>query len=372
MHRLLQRQLKKHFGNLDYSSLEWQGFLSAVDEAYCQFDDDHSMIERSLEFSSEELLQANNQLRGLLKTVEGQVVERTAELTKTNTELEQALVDLKNAQVHLIQAEKMSSLGQLIAGIAHEINNPVNFIHGNLSHLRTYTIDLLSFVKLAQHCCPNLTPEMEKLAEEIELDFIRDDLPKIIGSREIGTSRIREIVLSLRNFSHMDEAEFKMVDIHRGIENTLLILEHRLKFDSNSRRIEVIKQFGNIPLVNCYPGQLNQVFVNIIANAIDALEEANCSASCQDLDRDQALIRIQTRTVDDRYVEIAIIDNGAGIPESIQQQIFNPFFTTKPVGKGTGMGMAISYQIIAERHKGKLVCHSTAGKGSEFRIQIPL
>jgi signal transduction histidine kinase len=372
MHRLLQRQLKKymgkHFADLDSIPLEWQDFIHSVDEAYSQYDGDYIMIERSLELSSAELLQANNQLRGLLKTVEGQVTERTTELTAANTALEQTLVNLQQTQVHLIQAEKMSSLGQLIAGIAHEINNPVNFIHGNLSYLRNYGIDLLKFIELSYDCCKEMTPEMQQLAEDIDLEFVRADLPKIIGSMEIGTNRIREIVLSLRNFSHMDEAEFKMVDIHEGIDNSLLILDHRLKSKSSSKLIQVIKQYADLPLVNCYAGQLNQVFVNILANAIDALEEVRSKTD----QAEQPFISIQTKLVGDRYIEIAIADNGSGIPESIQQQIFNPFFTTKPVGKGTGMGMAISYQIINEKHKGKLICSSIVGKGTEFIIQIPL
>ncbi len=380
MHRLLQHQLKKYFGKYsgDISSVppEWQDFLSAVDEAYCQYDDDHLIVERSLELSSEELLQANNQLRELLTAVEGQVAERTSELTKSNVELEQALIDLQKAQVHLIQAEKMSSLGQLIAGIAHEINNPVNFIHGNLSYLHTYTINLLTFIQLSQQCCPEMNSEMQKMAEDIELEFVKDDLPKIIRSIEVGTSRIREIVLSLKNFSHMDEAEFKAVDIHREIDNTLLILDHRLKFKSSSQPIQIIKQYGDLPLINCCPGQLNQVFVNILANAIDAIEEVQLNLIpdqliAQHSNRD-VFISIKTKIISDRYVQIAIADNGAGIPEVIQQQIFNPFFTTKTVGKGTGMGMAISYQIITKKHNGKLTCTSTVGKGTEFIIQIPI
>ncbi|MBD2176422.1 HAMP domain-containing histidine kinase [Pseudanabaena sp. FACHB-1998] len=373
MHRLLQRQIKKHFGNLDSIPSEWQGFLDAIDEAYCQYDDDHKMIERSLELSSEELLQANHQLRVLLTTVEGQVSERTLELTKANLELEKALIDLQNTQVHLIQAEKMSSLGQLIAGIAHEINNPVNFIHGNLNYLGDYTRDLLKFVKSMEQCCPVMTKDMRSLAEEIDLNFIQDDLPKIIKSMEVGTKRIREIVLSLRNFSHMDEVEFKRVDIHQGLDDTLLILDHRLRFNANAPDIQIIKQYGDLPLISCYPGQLNQVFVNILANAIDALEESQLQANAQTAnDYVSPFIRIQTKLISDRYVEIAIIDNGGGIPEEIQQKIFNPFFTTKPVGKGTGMGMAISYQIVTEKHQGKLTCTSVVGKGTNFSIQIPI
>jgi two-component system NtrC family sensor kinase len=379
MHRLLQRQLKKYLSqnvsdftgdlnsSLDGIPLEWQNFLQAVDDAYTHYDADYQMIERSLELSSEELLQANNQLREMLTNVEGKVAERTAELIKANGELEQALTDLQQMQIHLIQAEKMSSLGQLIAGIAHEINNPVNFIHGNIRHLHNYVINLLEFVELSQECSERVNSDLQSKAEEIDLEFIKIDLPKVIKSMEVGTHRIREIVLSLRNFSHIDQSELKAIDIHQGIEDTLLILGHRIKPQKNSNfpRIQIVKHYGDLPLVNCYAGQLNQVFVNILVNAIDAIEESASS------DR-QPCISIQTQVIDDNYVEIAIADNGSGIPEAIQQQIFNPFFTTKPVGKGTGMGMAISYQIITEKHKGRLTCVSSLGKGTEFIIHIPI
>jgi signal transduction histidine kinase len=379
MHRLLQRQLKKYLSqnvsdftgdlnsSLDGIPLEWQNFLQAVDDAYTHYDADYQMIERSLELSSEELLQANNQLREMLTNVEGKVSERTAELIKANGELEQALTDLQQMQIHLIQAEKMSSLGQLIAGIAHEINNPVNFIHGNIRHLHNYVINLLEFVELSQECSERVNSDLQSKAEEIDLEFIKIDLPKVIKSMEVGTHRIREIVLSLRNFSHIDQSELKAIDIHQGIEDTLLILGHRIKPQKNSDfpRIQIVKQYGDLPLVNCYAGQLNQVFVNILVNAIDAIEESASS------DR-QPCISIQTQVIDGNYVEIAIADNGSGIPEAIQQQIFNPFFTTKPVGKGTGMGMAISYQIITEKHKGRLTCVSSLDKGTEFIIHIPI
>ena len=293
MHRLIQRQLKKYFSNeyselvaksndesndesndnLTISPLEWKNFINAVDDAYSQFDNDHRMIERSLELSSVELSEANSQLQELLTTVEGKVVERTAEVLQSNKKLEQALTDLQEMQVQLIQSEKMSALGQLIAGIAHEINNPVNFIHANLCHLSSYTINLLAFVELSQKCCSDMNVEINKMAEEIDLEFMKNDLPKIIQSMEVGTSRIRDIVLSLRNFSHLGEAEFKQVDIHQGIDDTLLILKHRLSRQGSSSQVDVIKDYGDLPLVKCFAGQLNQVFLNILVNAIDALED---------------------------------------------------------------------------------------------------
>jgi two-component system NtrC family sensor kinase len=375
MHRLLQRQLKRYLADVDLSTPQWQDFLKAVDNAYCQYDNDHDMIERSLEISSDELLQANSQLRDLLTTVEAQVAQRTSELTTANRELESTLADLKKAQSNLIQAEKMSSLGQLVAGIAHEINNPVNFIHGNLTYLRRYIQELMTFIEIVLECQPELTEVVaDKLEEEIDLEFVQTDLPKLIKSMEVGTSRIRNIVLSLRNFSHMDEAELKFVDIHQGIDDTLLILAHRLKFQFSLYEIQVIKDYGNLPLVNCYGGQLNQVLINVLANAIDALEE-----SVQKIDPPypscpchQPYIKIETRLINLGWVQIKISDNGLGMPEEIQSQIFDPFFTTKPVGKGTGMGMAISYQIIVEKHKGYLEFTSVPHQGTEFVIKIPI
>ncbi|MFB2769444.1 ATP-binding protein, partial [Pelatocladus sp. BLCC-F211] len=308
--------------------------------------------------SSMQLEQANNEL-------ELRVEQRTSELIQT-------LQDLKTAQAQLVQKEKMSSLGQLVAGIAHEINNPVNFIHGNLTHVQEYTQDLLSFVELQQEYNSDPAPEILTAAEKLDLEFLQSDLPKMLSSMKVGTERIRQIVLSLRNFSRMDEAEYKAVDIHAGIDSTLMILQHRLKATSERPEIEVIKDYATLPLVECYAGQLNQVFMNILVNAIDALEECNAKRSDQEIPDDSNQITIRTDIVNTTWIEIAIADNGIGIPSNIQQRIFDPFFTTKPVGKGTGMGMSISYQIVTENHNGKLECHSTPNEGTEFIIQIPL
>ncbi|MCX5964439.1 MAG: sensor histidine kinase [Cyanobacteria bacterium] len=313
MHRLIQRQLKKYFSNeyselvaksndesndnLIISPLEWEKFINAVDDAYSQFDNDHRMIERSLELSSVELSEANSQLQELLTTVEGKVVERTAEVLQSNKKLEQALTDLQEMQVQLIQSEKISALGQLIAGIAHEINNPVNFIHANLCHLSSYTINLLAFVELSQKCCSDMNVAINKMAEEIDLEFMKNDLPKIIQSMEVGTSRIRDIVLSLRNFSHLGEAEFKQVDIHQGIDDTLLILKHRLSRQGSSSQVDVIKDYGDLPLVKCFAGQLNQVFLNILVNAIDALEDIQSINYNQKSPTTHSWIRIQTTVI---------------------------------------------------------------------------
>ena len=306
------------------------------------------------------------------KQIEVTLRDSEARERDKSQQLEQAIENLKRTQTQLIQTEKNSSLGQLVAGVAHEINNPVGFIHGNLIHVQHYADSLLNLVHLYQKHYPNPISEIEKEAEKIDLDFLQDDLPKIMNSMRIGTDRIRQIVLSLRNFSRMDESEFKEVDIHQGIDSTLLILQHRLKSRLEHPEIKVIRDYGNIPLVECYAGQLNQVFMNILANAIDALEEINTEWVAGSVERHPCCIRICTSVVDSQWVKIAIADNGNGIPESIQTQIFNPFFTTKPVGKGTGMGMAISYQIITKKHGGTLRCFSTPEKGTEFEICIPV
>ncbi|MBE9104011.1 HAMP domain-containing protein [Nostoc cf. edaphicum LEGE 07299] len=297
--------------------------------------------------------------------LEERVEERTTELKNT-------LGELQRTQSQVIQSEKMSSLGQLVAGVAHEINNPVNFIHGNLAHVQEYTQDLLSLMQLYQQYNPYPAAEIQTVTEDIDLEFLQEDLPKMLSSMRVGTDRIRQIVLSLRNFSRIDEAEFKRVDIHEGIDSTLMILQHRLKAKPEQPEIEVIKDYGIVPLVECYAGQLNQVFMNILVNAIDALEENNSKLTYQEIKENPSQLKIRTSVVHSTWLEVAIADNGIGISKEFQQRVFDPFFTTKPIGKGTGMGMSISYQIITEKHGGKLECFSTPGKGTEFIIQIPL
>lgn len=284
-------------------------------------------------------------------------------LKRRTEELNQALEELKQAQLHLVQGEKMSALGQLVAGIAHEINNPVNFIHGNLTYVKEYTQDLLGFVQLYQKHYPEPVEEIQERAEEVDLEFLQADLLKILGSMEVGSDRIRDLILSLRNFSRLDEAEFKAVDLHTGIDSTLLILQHRLKSKPDFPAIQVIKDYAHLPQVECYPSQLNQVFMNIISNAIDALE-ASAIASPS--------ITIRTSIIDANWVEIGITDNGVGISESFRSKLFDPFFTTKPVGKGTGLGLSISYQIVTEKHGGEIECYSTVGQGTEFIVKIPV
>jgi PAS domain S-box-containing protein len=281
------------------------------------------------------------------------------------TKLELALQELGNTQTQLIQTEKMSSLGQMVAGIAHEINNPVNFIYGNITPTNEYVQDLLTLIELYQKYYPKPNQEIQTCIANIDLDFLKEDLPKILSSMKLGANRIREIVLSLRNFSRLDEAEMKQVDIHEGIDSTLLILQNRLKDKPNNPGIKVIKKYGNLPLVECYAGQLNQVFMNILNNAIDALDDS----SLQQIRKSQ--ICISTEIVDSNIM-IRIADNGTGMTEEVKQKIFDPFFTTKPVGSGTGLGMSISYQIIVQKHGGELECVSTLGEGTEFIISIPV
>ncbi|BAY39169.1 two-component sensor histidine kinase [Nostoc sp. NIES-2111] len=322
------------------------------------------------------LAQSFNYMAGQLKesftALEISKVELEDRVEARTAELKTALTQLQRTQAQVIQGEKMSSLGQLVAGVAHEINNPVNFIHGNIAHLNEYTQDLLRMIYLYQELYPEDNPEIQALAEEIDLEFLTQDLQKMLSSIKMGTDRIRSIVLSLRNFSRMDEAEFKAVNLHEGIESTLLILQHRLKDKPEYPAIEVIREYGDLPPIECYPGQLNQVFMNILVNAIDALDEVNIKRTYEENKENPSKITIRTCVIDSQWVEIAIADNGPGIPEQVKSRLFDPFFTTKPVGKGTGMGMAISYQIITEKHNGKLECFSTLGQGSEFKIQIPI
>jgi two-component system NtrC family sensor kinase len=307
-----------------------------------------------------------------LRNTQIKLIDEVKERRQAQENLQHTLEQLQQTQTQLIQSEKMSSLGQLVAGIAHEINNPVNFIYGNLSYLNEYTQDLLKMIRLYQQRYPKDDPEVKTLANKIDLEFLIEDLQKLLASMTIGTERIHNIVLSLRNFSRLDEAEFKVVDIHEGIENTLLILQYRLKDKSHSSPVEVIRNYGDLPLIRCYPGQLNQVFMNILSNAIDTLNEVNSSRSYEEIKKNPSKITIQTSVTNSQGVKISISDNGAGIPEEVKSRIFDPFFTTKPVGKGTGLGLAISYQIIAEKHGGRLECNSIVGQGTEFIIEIPI
>ncbi|MEG4939417.1 PAS domain S-box protein [Microcoleus sp. F4-D5] len=310
-----------------------------------------------------------------------------SQLKHKNHELEQTLKQLGRTQTQLIQAEKMSGLGQLVAGIAHEINNPVSFIYGNIIYASEYAKNLLYLCNLYQEHYPEPVSLIADLAEQIELEFMKEDFPHLLNSIQTGAERIRQIVLSLRNFSRLEESDIKRVNIHEGIDSALLILQHRLKENGRNRNIEIVKKYGKLPPIQCYAGQLNQVFMNILNNAIDALADVrnrklelataseterqdfpSLPLSCNSLPS----IRIRTEVLDNNRVAIAISDNGSGMAESVKSRIFDPFFTTKPVGKGTGLGLSISYQIVVERHGGTLQCISAPGEGSEFAIEIPI
>ena len=288
---------------------------------------------------------------GVLATSFNQLIQRVSDYTQ----------ELKQTQAQLIQTEKMSSLGQMVAGIAHEINNPVNFIGGNIDHANTYIQDLADLVTLYQEYYPNPPDAIQDCIEDIELEFLREDLPKTLGSMKMGADRIREIVVSMRNFSRLDDGKMKPANIQEGIDSTLVILNHRLK-----QGIQVIKKYGNLPLIECSGSQLNQVFMNVIGNAIDALEEVKKA------DKEfSPTIWICTEVTADNAVTVKIRDNGPGIAPASATQIFDPFFTTKSIGKGTGLGLAISYQIVAQ-HQGKIEMDSQIGQGTEFAITLPV
>ncbi|MFB2967680.1 PAS domain S-box protein [Aerosakkonema sp. BLCC-F183] len=326
----------------------------------------HSSGSRPWRDAEVELLQAvADQLAIAIDQAELYKQTRTAAVKAQEqaTKLEQTLHELQQTQAQLVQSEKMSSLGQMVAGVAHEINNPVNFIYGNITPAKEYVADLLDLLELYRKFYPNPVKEIQEQGEEIDLDFIKEDLPKIFYSMKMGADRIRQIVLSLRNFSRLDEAEMKAVDIHEGLDSTLLILQSRLKAKPNIPEIQVIKNYGKLPKIQCYAGQLNQVFMNILNNAIDALEQPS-------INEDRS-INITTELKDSERAIIRIADNGPGMTEEVRQRVFDPFFTTKPVGSGTGLGMSISYQII-DKHSGKLTCISVLGEGAEFAIEIPV
>jgi Amt family ammonium transporter len=305
--------------------------------------------------------------------------EAAAREREKNEQLERTLEQLQRTQTQLIQSEKMSSLGQMVAGVAHEINNPINFIYGNLVYARNYAKDLLRSIDLYQKHLPNPPTELQELIDEIDLDFLKEDFIKLQDSLLVGAERIQEIVASLRTFSRLDEAEVKRVDIHDGIESTLMILQSRFKtfahkLGGDCLGLNIVKNYDELPLIECYAGQLNQVFMNLLSNAIDALEEfwLERQARGEMLPDERPTIEIETRTLEGDRIEIKIADNGSGIPPEMMQKLFDPFFTTKAIGKGTGLGLSISYQIVVDRHGGQMVCHSELGGGAEFIIEIPV
>jgi|GEM_PF-6891500 NO-binding membrane sensor protein with MHYT domain len=327
----------------------------------------------------------------LLISLEKKVIERTAALVKLEVEiverkhteqqlrersvqLEETLANLKRTQSQLVQTEKISSLGLLIAGIAHEVNNPISFIAGNLTYAQEYVDDLVKHLYLYQENYPTATEAIQNHAKEIELEYLLEDLPKTISSMKLGADRIEQIMRSLRSYSRADNNAKESADIHECLETTLMILQHRLKPNSERPEIQIIKEYGDLPKIECYAGQLNQVFMNLLANAIDALEESNIGKTFSEIQQQPNSIMIRTEITNQEtpLVNIHIQDNGCGMSETVQEQMFEDFFTTKPKGKGTGIGLAISYQIITEKHHGKIKCLSSPGCGTEFIIQIPV
>lgn len=343
-----------------------QGKFAALETAPVLTENEIGILARTFNEMTRQLQLSYKQLQEYSHTLEEKVTARTQELKEKNEDLKSTLTKLQQTQSQLIQNEKMASLGQMVAGIAHEINNPVNFIHGNLAPLNEYSTNLLNLIRLYEEEYPTDTPIIAEEKEAIDLDFLQSDLPKVLASMKMGTTRIREIVVSLRNFSRLDEADRKEVDLHEGLESTLLILKNRFKVKSNRPEIRLVRKYGQLPQIECYPSQLNQVFLNLIGNAIDALEPLAIAGEIE-----TPTIYIHT-TLKEKQAIVCIADNGPGIPEETRQKIFDPFFTTKPIGKGTGLGLSISYSIIVERHCGELSCISAPGEGAKFMISIPI
>ncbi|MFK8182219.1 MAG: ATP-binding protein [Phormidesmis sp.] len=345
---------------------------------------------QALQVSQAALLQKATTLEEILvelQTTEGELESSNQALQVSKAALEQKastlegiLGELQQTQVQMVQSEKMSSLGQLVAGIAHEINNPVNFIYANLEPIREYVEDLLGLVSNYQKHYPDPPTELAQTVEAADLTFVQSDLPKILDSMEVGSERIRQIVLSLRNFSRSDEEGLKEVDVHEGLESTLTILHHQLKESPDAPMVRIVRDYSLLPQVECYPGQLNQVFMNLLSNSIDALDEDYELLIENGKDRrsiqDRGEITVRTGTFTDpsgmEWIEVAIADTGIGIPEENMPRIFDAFFTTKPFGKGTGIGLSISHTIVTQKHGGKILCSSTFAEGAQFVIHLPV
>jgi signal transduction histidine kinase len=295
------------------------------------------------------------------------VTQKTHELQQQQRQLAEMRLESRRIRKHMIQMEKLATLGQMISGISHEINNPINFIYGNIPYVEEHVQDLLTVLQIYQENCSAELPAIQTVLEEIDLEFVLEDLPRIVDSMKLGADRIRELVLTLRNFYRLDEAEMKPANLIEGIEDTLLLLQHRYK-----QGIEIIKEFDDLPDVECHINQINQVFMNLLSNAIDALVQQEEEDELCDRAIAPKQIRIATKSLNNNWISISIYDTGAGISSDAQDRLFDPFFTTKPIGVGTGLGLSISRQIITETHHGQIHCRSTPGRGTTFTVELPI